>query len=159
RLAAPFAEVDKTLRSIVETALAELAWLGGEAIERVLRTSSFNWDDLKNSARPVAVFVLLPVNKLESHKPFLTLCWGAALMGLGKSERGRHRVLLTVDEAALCKHMPILMRAFAESRKRGVALSIWFQDTYQAEDIYGKAWRTMLSGSDLQVFLRPRDLG
>jgi type IV secretory pathway TraG/TraD family ATPase VirD4 len=55
--------------------------------------------------------------------------------------------------------MPILMRAFAESRKRGVALSVWFQDTYQAENIYGPAWRTMLSGSDLQVFMRPRDLG
>ena len=159
RLAAPGAEFDKTLRSIVETALAELSWLGDEAVERVLRTSSFDWDELKNGPRPVAVFVLLPVNKLESHKPLLTLCCGAALMGLGKSERGRHRVLLTVDEAALCGYMPSLMRGFAESRKRGCQLSVWFQDIYQAETIYGPAWRTMLSGSDMQVFMRPRDLG
>jgi type IV secretory pathway TraG/TraD family ATPase VirD4 len=60
--------------SIVETALAELSRLGDEAMERVLRTSSFAWNDLKEGARPVAVFVLLPVNKLESHKPLLTLC-------------------------------------------------------------------------------------
>lgn len=158
RWAAPFAETNKTLLSIIETALAELSWLGDEAIERVLRTSSFAWDDLKNSPRPVAVFVLLPVNKLESHKPFLTLCCGAALMGLGKSERGRHRVLLTVDEAALLNYMPMLQRAFAESRKRGVQVSVWFQNYHQAESIYGPVWRNMLSGSDLQVWLRPRDL-
>jgi type IV secretion system protein VirD4 len=158
RWAAPFAEVDRTLRGIVETALAELSWLGDEAVERVLRTSSFAWDDLKNAARPVAVFVLLPVNKLESHKPLLTLCCGAALMGLGKTGRGKHRVLMTVDEAALLNFMPMLQRAFAESRKRGVQLSVWFQNIHQAEAIYGPAWKNMLSGSDLQIHLRPRDL-
>ena len=158
RWAAPAAETDRTLRSIVETALAELSWLGDAAIERVLRTSSFAWDDLKNGPHPVAVFVLLPVNKLESHKPLLTLCCGAALMGLSKTERGRHRVLVTVDEAALLGYMPMLQRAFAESRKRGVQLSVWFQNIHQAEAIYGPAWRNMLSGSDLQIHLRPRDL-
>ena len=158
RLATPGAELDKTLRSTVEIALAELWWVGDEAIERVLRTSSFAWDDLKSSPRPVAVFVLLPVNKLESHKPLLTLCAGAALMGLSKTGQGRHRVLFTVDEAALLGYMPMLQRAFAESRKRGVTLSVWFQNYHQAEAIYGPAWKNMLSGSDLQVWLRPRDL-
>jgi type IV secretory pathway TraG/TraD family ATPase VirD4 len=158
RWAAPGAETDRTLRSIVETALAELSWLGDASIERLLRTSSFAWDDLKNSPCPVAVFVLLPVNKLESHKPLLTLCAGAALMGLSKSGRGRRRVLFTVDEAALLNYMPMLQRGFAESRKRGVTLSVWFQNYHQAEAIYGPAWKNMLSGSDLQVWLRPRDL-
>jgi type IV secretory pathway TraG/TraD family ATPase VirD4 len=158
RWAAPGAETDRTLRSIVETALAELSWLGDASIERVLRTSSFAWDDLKQGPHPVAVFVLLPVNKLESHKPFFTLCCGAALMGLSKTERGRHPVLLTVDEAALLNYMPMLQRAFAESRKRGIQLSVWFQNIHQAEAIYGPAWRNMLSGSDLQIHLRPRDL-
>lgn len=156
RWTTPGAELDKTLRSIVETALAELSWLGDEAIERVLRTSSFGWPDVKNSLRPVALFVLLPVSRLESHKAFLTLCAGAALMGLGKSERGRHQVLLTIDEAALLGHMPIMQRAYAESRKRGVQLSVWFQNIHQAEAIYGPAWKNMLS--DIQVHLRPRDL-
>lgn len=159
RWAASGAEMDRTLRSIVETAIAELSWLGDEAIERVLRTSSFEWRDLKNGPRPVAVFVLLPVNKLESHKALLTLCAGAALMGLGESERGRHRVLFTIDEAALLGYMPMLQRAFAESRKRGVQLSVWFQNIHQSASIYGPAWKNMLSGSDLQIFLRPRDLG
>jgi type IV secretion system protein VirD4 len=158
RWTVPGAAQDKTLRSIVETALAELSWLGDDAIENAIGFSSFAWEDLKNGPRPVAVFILLPVNKLESHKPFLTLCAGAALMGLGRSERGRHRVLLTVDEAALLGHMPMLQRAFAESRKRGVQLSVWFQNIHQAEAIYGPAWRNMLSGSDLQIHLRPRDL-
>jgi type IV secretory pathway TraG/TraD family ATPase VirD4 len=63
---------------------------------------------------------------------------GAALMGLGKSGRGRHRVL-TVEEAALLNHMPMLQRAFAESRKRGLTLSVWFQNYRQAEAIYGPA--------------------
>jgi type IV secretory pathway TraG/TraD family ATPase VirD4 len=79
-------------------------------------------------------------------------------MGLGKSGPGRHRVLLTVDEAALLNYMPMLQRAFAESRKRGVTLSVWFQNYHQAEAIYGPAWKNMLSGSDLQIWLRPRDL-
>jgi type IV secretory pathway TraG/TraD family ATPase VirD4 len=158
RWAAAGAERDRTLRSIVETALADLWWLGDEAIERMLRTSSFAWNDLKDSPRPVAVFVLLPVNKLGSHKALLGLCAGAALMGLGKTGRGRHRVLFTVDEAALLGHMPILQRAFAESRKRGITLSVWYQNYHQAESIYGPAWKNQLSGSDLQVWLRPRDL-
>src|SRR5262249_39671981 len=37
RWAKPSAEADRTLRGIVETALAELSWLGDEAIERVFR--------------------------------------------------------------------------------------------------------------------------
>jgi type IV secretory pathway TraG/TraD family ATPase VirD4 len=158
RWAAPMAEMDKTLRSIVETALADTAWLGDVAIERTLRTSSFAWKDLKDGDRPVAVFALLPVNKLESHKPLLTLLAGAALMGLSKSGRGKHRVLFTVDEAALLGYMPILQRGFAEARKRGVTLSVWFQNFHQAEAIYGPSWKNMLSGSDLQIWLRPRDL-
>lgn len=159
RLAAPAAETNKTLLSIIETALAELAWVSDEAVQRVLRTSSFVWDDLKNAPRPVALWSLLPVNRLDSHKPFLTLTAGTALMGLGNTGRGKHQVLMVVDEAALLGYMPILQRAFAESRKRGVQLSVWFQNIHQAEAIYGKAWLNMLSGSDVQIFLRPRDLG
>jgi type IV secretory pathway TraG/TraD family ATPase VirD4 len=159
RWAAPGAENDRTLRSIVETALADLSWLGDEALERVQRMSSFAWDDLKNGSRPIAVFILLPVNKLESHKAYLTLCCGAALMGLSKTERGKRRVLVTVDEAALLGYMPIIQRGFAELRKRGAQLSVWFQSIYQAESLYGPAWKNMLSGSDIQVHLRPRDLG
>jgi type IV secretory pathway TraG/TraD family ATPase VirD4 len=156
---APGAEMNKTLLSVLETAKAELAWLGDEAIQTVVRTSSFSWDELKNSPRPTAVFWLLPVNKLESHKRFLTLGTGAALMGLGKSERGRNQVLLTVDEAALAGKLPLLQRGFAESRKRGVQLSVWYQNIHQAEALFGKAWLNMLSGSDIHIYLRPRDLG
>jgi type IV secretory pathway TraG/TraD family ATPase VirD4 len=157
RWTAPLADVNKTLLSIVETALSELAWLGEGAAEEVLRTSSFGWDDFKNDSRPLAVFFLLPVNRLESHKPFLTLAAGAGLMGLGKTERGRMRTLVTLDEAGLLD-LPILMRAFAEMRKRGVTLSVWYQNIFQAEERFGPAWKTMLSGSDLQIYLRPREL-
>jgi type IV secretory pathway TraG/TraD family ATPase VirD4 len=158
RWTAPLAEANRTLLSIVETALSELAWLGEEAAEEVLRTSSFDWDDLKNGSRPLAVFFLLPVNRLDSHKPFLTLGAGTAIMGLGKTERGRLPVLVTLDEAGLLD-LPILMRAFAEMRKRGVTLSVWYQNIFQAEERFGPAWKTLLSGSDLQIYLRPRDLG
>jgi type IV secretion system protein VirD4 len=154
----PGAETNKTLLSVLETAKAELAWLGDEAIQTVVRTSSFSWDELKNSPRPTAVFWLLPVNKLESHKRFLTLGTGAALMGLGKSERGRNQVLLTVDEAALAGKLPLLQRGFAESRKRGCQLSVWYQNIHQAEALFGKAWMNMLSGADIHIYLRPRDL-
>jgi type IV secretory pathway TraG/TraD family ATPase VirD4 len=159
RWTAPLAESNRTLLSIVETALSELAWLGEEAAEEVLRTSSFDWDDFKNGSRPLAVFFLLPVNRLESHKPFLTLGAGSALMGLGKTERGRLRVLVTLDEAGLLD-LPILMRAFAEMRKRGVTLSVWYQTIFQAEQRFGPGpvWKTLLSGSDLQIYTRPRDL-
>ena len=157
RWTAPLAEVNKTLLSIVETALSELAWLGEEVAEEVLRTSSFDWDGFKNGSLPLAVFFLLPVNRLESHKPFLTLGAGAAMMGLGKTERGRLRALVTLDEAGLLD-LPILMRAFAKMRKRGVTLSVWYQNIFQAEERFGPAWKTLLSGSNVQIYLRPREL-
>jgi hypothetical protein len=102
-----------------------LSWLGEDAIERVLRTSSFAWDDLKNGPRPVAVFVLLPVNKLESHRALLTLCAGAALMGLGDTERGRHRVLLTIDEAALRTSLLGLMHPPLRNPRRYSGAAKW----------------------------------
>jgi type IV secretory pathway TraG/TraD family ATPase VirD4 len=159
RWAAPGAETDRTLNSIVSTTLADLAWLGDEAVENVLRSSSSTWEEVKSGPRPVAIFVLLPTNKLESHRQFLSLCCGAALMGLSNSERGKHNVLVTVDEAALLGYMPLIQKGFAELRKRGVALSVWFQNIHQASSIYGKeAWLNLLSGSDVQIHLRPRDL-
>lgn len=158
RWTAPLAENNKTLLSIVEQALSELAWLGEEAVQQVLLTSSFAWEDVKNSPRPVAIFFLLPVGRLESHKAFLSLFAGVALTELSKTERGRHSVLLTIDEAGLLD-LPILQRAFAETRKRGVQLSVWYQNTAQAAKRFGETGlNNMLSGSDLQIYLRPRHL-
>jgi type IV secretory pathway TraG/TraD family ATPase VirD4 len=157
RWTAPSAETNRTLLSIVETALSELAWLGEEAAQEVLLTSSFDWDDLKNGRRPLAVFFLLPVGRLESHKPFLTLGAGTALTGLGKTERGRLRVLVTLDEAGLLD-LPMLLRCLAEMRKRGITLSVWYQSILQAEERFGPAWKVMLTGSDLQIHGRPREM-
>ena len=159
RLAERGADQNRTLQSIVETARAKLSWLGDEAIERVLRQSSFGWDHVKNGPVPLAIFILLPVTKLDTHHEFLALAAGAAMMGLGASDRGKRKVLLTIDEAGILGWLP-LPKGYSELRKRGVALSCWFQSSEQIKKIYGQAAEELYAGSDLQIFLcPPGDLG
>lgn len=159
---APYARVeaatDKTINSILGTADNGLEFLSDRAISEVVQLSSFRFADLKTAPRPIVVYVVLPVSRLDSSGWFRMLC-GAGLMELNASPRGKWPVMMLVDEAALLGRLSLIQRAYAESRKRGVQLYCWFQNTNQAASIYGDPdWRNMLSGSDIQLFLPPRDL-
>lgn len=156
--ARPDAPGDKTINSILGTADNGLEFLSDRAVSRVVRTSSFRFADLKEGPRPTVVYVVLPVSRLDSSGWFRMLV-GAGLMELNATPRGKWPVMMMVDEAALLGRLSLIQRAYAESRKRGVQLYCWFQNTNQAASIYGDPdWKNMLSGSDIQLILPPRDL-
>lgn len=159
---APYARIDapgdKTINSILGTADNGLEFLSDRAISRVVRISSLRFADLKIGPRPTVVYIVLPVSRLDSSGWFRMLV-GAGLMELNATPRGTWPVMVMVDEAALCGKLSLIQRAYAESRKRGVQLYCWFQNTNQAASIYGDPdWKNMLSGSDIQLILPPRDL-
>ena len=159
---APFAEVgaefDKTVNSILKTANLGLGFLSNDAISRLVRISSLDFEEMKHGPRPTVVLVTMPTKMLHQCRNWFSLLLGSALQRLNSTLPGRWPVLVTVDEAQLIPPQRELIQCYLESRKRGVQVCTYWQNT-SGPDIYGKnALKHLEAGSDVVLYLGARDM-
>jgi type IV secretory pathway TraG/TraD family ATPase VirD4 len=101
----------------------------------------------------------MPVTMLHKCRGWFGMLLSSALEELNTTPRGKWPVLITVDEAGILPRQPRVQQAYAESRKRGVQLFCFFQQTSQALEIYGESGlNNFESGSEIIIHLPPRDL-
>lgn len=144
---------------ILRTAREQLKWISNAAIARVLQSPKELWrfEDLKESR--TTVFVVLPAKYLASTRRFFRLLLGSAVGELQSSPKGMYPVLCLADEFALLGRVPIFETVFAEGRGHGFKVVPLIQNIGQLKSLYGReSYRTFLSGSEIQIFLPPRDL-
>jgi len=157
--AAPTAELDRTINSVLQTADEGLSFLSNEAISNVVRISSLRFEELKHGPRPTVVIVTMPVTMLRKCRGWFGMLISSALQELNSTPRGRWPVLMTIDEFGILPRQPLVELAYAESRKRGVQLFCFLQHTGQALEVYGEnGLKNFESGSDVLIYLPPRDL-
>ena len=95
RFAAPDAETNKELNSIVSTANTELRFVGNEAIATSLGGSDIRFRDLKR--RVITVYLVLPLQYLDVCGKWFRLVISSALADLLAEEKGVP-VLMLIDE-------------------------------------------------------------
>jgi len=146
-------EGDRCRPSVRSTAQAKVKTLCSEAARRSLRQSTF---DLQAVVRgdPLTVFLVLPPEKLHSHRAILRLWLGVLLTAV---MRRRHwtpqKTLFILDECAQLGTMPLLRQALTLLRGYGVQVWTFWQDLSQLKQLYPQDWPTIVNNSAvMQVF-------
>lgn len=98
----------------------------------------FDAKELKYGERPVAVFLIYPAERVETHQAMLNAELTHMLETVCKGRKGRTTIAM-IDECFGIGYIPSILRFLAEGRKFGLRLFLGWQDMAQAEHLYSKS--------------------
>ena len=136
---------DITRGGVLSTALSYLKTLQSPGVLQSLDETTFSLPDFIDG-RPMSIYLVLPPDKLQSHRAILKLWIGALLKGVvSRTHRPERRTLLLIDECGQLGHFPFLETFITLCR--GYSCSVWtcFQDLAQLQSSYPYTWKTLLN--------------
>ena len=149
-LAAPHEQTRPCIRTM---ACSYISALGSDQVVATLRASSFRLLDVFEG-KPLTIYIIIPPEKLESHKVLLRLWVGTLLTAVTRrTTMPRQRTLFLLDECAQLGSLPILRQAITLLRGAGLQTWTFWQDLSQLRQLYPDDWQTIVNNSGvLQVF-------
>lgn len=149
-LAAPS---DKTRPCIRTTATTFVKCLGSTCVAKCLEKSTFDLCDLLHN-KPMTIYLVLPPEKLLSHRGLLRL-WVVTLLTvvMRRARLPKARTLFLLDEASQLGSLDLLPQAI--SLLRGYGLQVWtfWQDLSQLIKLYPNNWEAVVNNAAvLQAF-------
>ncbi|MBS0263020.1 MAG: type IV secretory system conjugative DNA transfer family protein [Planctomycetes bacterium] len=144
---------EQTRPCIKTTACSYVSALGSEQVVETLRASSFRLQDVYDG-KPLSIYIVIPPDKLESHKALLRLWVGTLLTTImRRTTMPRQRTLFLLDECAQLGPLDSLRQAITLLRGSGLQTWTFWQDLSQLRQVYPKDWQTIVNNSGmLQVF-------
>ena len=129
--------------SVMGMAQNSLEFLRGGLIEAATTTSSFDLEAVTRGD-PLSIYMVIPPDKLESHRNLLRV-WIGALMAALMRRRAPppHRTLFILDEAAQLGSLDQLRQAITLMRGYGLQTWSFWQDLSQLTNLYPSDWETM----------------
>lgn len=144
---------ERTRPSVRSTASTYIKVLGSREVAGTLENSSFPLQDIVDG-KPLSIYIVIPPEKLDSHKALLRLWVNTLLTAVISRKRiPTQRTLFLLDECAQLGSLPALKQAI--TLLRGYGLQIWsfWQDLSQLRLLYPQDWETILNNSAvLQTF-------
>ena len=107
----------------------------GDPLGEHVARDEFDPDDLKR--QDLTVYVLIPSNRRDPNKAWLSLVMASIAEAVGRPGPARP-VLLLAEEFANLGHMPTISRAMAEYRGAGLKVWIIAQTLEKLETLYGR---------------------
>lgn len=149
-LAAPS---DKTRPCIRSTAMSYVKALASDRVAATLARSTFDLAGVVDG-QPLSIFLVIPPDKLESHRSLLRLWVGTLLTAVARRRRATpQRTLFLIDECAQLGELPVLRQALTLLRGYGLQCWTFFQDISQLRRHYKEDWQTLVNNSGvLQTF-------
>jgi type IV secretion system protein VirD4 len=149
-LAAP---PERTRPCIRATACSYTGALGSQQVVKSLQASTFRLQDVYDG-RPLSIYIVIPPDKLESHKSLLRLWVGTLLTAVMRRENiPRQRTLFLLDEVAQLGAMSMLRQAITLLRGSGLQTWTFWQDWSQLRQLYPNDWQAIVNNAGvLQVF-------
>jgi type IV secretion system protein VirD4 len=146
-----------TRPSIQSTAGQHLRLFGSLSVRRATDCSTFALQDVIDG-KPLSIYIIIPPNKLESHRGLLRLWLGVLLMALTMRRKPPpQRTLLIVDEAAQLGSLAILRQAVTLYRGYGVQAWIFVQDVSQLKYLYPDSWPAIVNNCAVVQLFGPRN--
>jgi len=144
---------ERTRPSVLSTAVTYLKALGSQSVARSLERSTISLRDVVEG-KPLSVFLVIPPEKLESHRALLRV-WVATL--LTAITRRKHipsqRTLIILDETAQLGTLPLLRQAVTLLRGYGAQIWTFWQDLSQLKQLYPQDWPSIINNAAvLQAF-------
>jgi type IV secretion system protein VirD4 len=138
---------DKTRPCIRTTACTYVKALGSSAVADCLGPSTFNLRDVVAGV-PMTIYLVIPPDKLTSHRGLLRLWIGTLLTAMSRRRRiPRQRTLFILDECSALGTLDSLRQAITLLRGSGVQVWTFWQDLGQLKLRYPQDWGTMLNNS------------
>lgn len=144
---------DQTRAGVLATAHQPLTFLGLEAVQASLDTTSIPLDVMQRGEESFTLYLVLPPEKLYPLRGLLRL-WIGTLLNLMVTRRRRTTpaTLLLVDEAAQFGHLQGLVSAATLMRGYGVRLWTFWQSLEQLGKTYPHDAQTLLDNSRDLIF-------
>jgi type IV secretion system protein VirD4 len=147
-LAAPS---DRTRPCIRSTATTFVKCLGSEKVARTLTTSTFDLADLV-AGKPLTVYLVIPPEKLESHRTLLRLWVGTLMTAVVRRKRlPPRRTLFLLDEVAQLGRFDLVRQAITLLRGYGLQVWTFWQDLSQLRRLYPRDWETIVSNAAVRM--------
>lgn len=144
---------DKTLGSVLASTQSFIKAFLSERVVRTLRNSSFSLSDIV-SGKPISIYLVIPPDKLQSHRALLKLWVGTLLKAITSRKHIPHqRTLFFLDECAQLGNFPFLETVITLCRGYGLQAWSFWQDLGQIRQLYPTGYSTMLNNcAILQIF-------
>jgi len=142
-----------TRPGVLATAQSYIKAMNGERVGRTVENSTVPLGAFARG-EPMTIYVVIPPDRLESHKGLLKL-WVGTLLKAVTSRRvlPAARTLFMLDEAAQLGNFPQLETVITLCRGYGVQCWTFWQDLAQLQGLYPTGWKTMLNNCGVvQVF-------
>jgi type IV secretion system protein VirD4 len=136
---------DRMRSSVQAVARTFVRSLGSLRVAFRIDKSTFSLQDVVDGA-PLDIFIVIPPDKLESHRGLLRLWVGTLLTAVMRRTRiPDQRTLFVLDEARQLGAFPPLLTSATLLRGFGLLLMMAWQDFSQISSCYPKDWRTILN--------------
>lgn len=142
--------------SVLSTARRNLAFLERPAVRRMLRRSTFRFDELKKSPEGVSIYICLPSERQHDCQRVLRLAVACGLQSVYDNPEpaaSGHPVLFLLEEFASLGHMEMLETAAGYAAGFGMKFWVILQDLAQLKRHYKQGWETFLGNAGvIQAF-------
>lgn len=151
-IASLLAMPDVTRGGVLATTQSYLKSLHSPSVLSSLDSTSFSLEDFI-LGRPVTIYLVLPVERLKSHRALLRLWIGTLLRAIAcRSFQAESPTLVLLDECGQLGAFPFLETFITLCRAYSCRVWAFFQDLAQLEEAYPTAWRTILNNCALSAF-------
>jgi type IV secretion system protein VirD4 len=152
-IAAFLQTTDVTRSGILATALAYIKPFLSPRMAGSLCNSTFDLQDVV-AGRPLTIYMVLPPDKLKSHKALLKLWVGTLLKAFtARKHIPALRTLMMLDECAQLENFPYLETVITLGAGYGVQCWTFWQDLAQLQTCYPGSWQTILNNcAAIQTF-------
>lgn len=136
---------EEMVGSILSMAQNSLGFLRGRRVQESTGRSSFDLAEVTRG-EPLSIYIVIPPDKLESHRNLLRL-WIGTLMAALMRRRAPvpHPTLFVLDEAAQLGPLDPLRQAITLMRGYGLQTWSFWQDVSQLRNLYPRDWETMFN--------------
>ncbi len=152
-IAAFLQTTDVTRSGMLATALAYIKPFLSPRMSSALQNSSFDLHDVV-TGQPLSIYMILPPDKLKSHKALLKMWVGTLLKAImSRKSIPASRTLVLLDECAQLENFPWLETLVTLCAGYGVNCWMFLQDMAQLKAAYPDSWLTILNNcAVLQTF-------
>jgi type IV secretion system protein VirD4 len=152
-IASFLATTDVTRSGILSTATAYLKPFLSSRLAGVLSDSTFDLGEVVSGA-PLSIYLVLPPDKLKSHRSILKMWVGTLLKAvMSRDTIPPRRTLILFDECAQLENFPYLETIITLCAGYGVQCWTFWQDLAQLQSCYPTSWQTLLNNCEvLQSF-------
>jgi type IV secretion system protein VirD4 len=142
--------------SLFATAETQTRMLKSEEICKALDGKWFDFGRMKKDK--ITVYLILPSERLITQARYLRLVLLIAMSHFLRSEKGKHQVLMILDEFANLGTLKIIENGYGLIAGHGVTLWSFVQNLTQLQNLYPKNWEVFIANSSVVTVSNVNDV-